>query len=102
MSTRRYTAAHAVLAGRLYVIGGWNLDAQYINSVERYNPLVDRWETVAPMCRSRDGAAACVLHGFIYVFGGNEKREGYMRRKTYSIERYDPGANSWTEVSLIL
>lgn len=89
-----YTSAHAVLSGRLFVIGGSNQKSSFIKSVECYDPSTDEWEIVAPMRHQRQSAAACALNGFIYVFGG---QDGEILLK--SIERYDPREDSWTEAS---
>lgn len=92
MSTPRWLSAHAVVSGRLFVIGGWNDPSGDLRSVERYDPLADEWQTVAPMQNERQAAAACVSGGFIYVFGGSEVWTDSILE---SIERYDPHLDSW-------
>lgn len=98
MSVCREYAAHVVLSGLLYVMGGrgQNLQSGYHNSVELFDPLLDEWKTVAPMLHRRTRATASVCHGFIFVLGGlSSGYEGDLQ----SIEKYDPLQNSWTEVS---
>lgn len=88
-----YSAAHAVLSGRIFVIGGRNNPRNSIESVERYDPSTDEWKRMAPLHHKRQGAVASALNGFIYVFGAKntESRQ--------SIERYDQHEDSWTEAS---
>lgn len=96
MSTLHGAAvAHAVLSGRLFVIGGEDDQGIYLNLVECYDPSTGNWQAVAPMRHERANAAACTSNGLIYVFGGEGESEGVILQ---SIERYDPDKNSWTEV----
>lgn len=96
MSLPRRFSAHVVLSDRLFVIGGNVEQNQNVNSVENYDPLTDKWESVAPMQHIRSGAAACVAKGFIYVFGGWD-----AKHLLQSMERYEPGENTWTKVGCI-
>jgi len=43
----------AVLDGKLYAVGGFNDDDQFLSSVERYDPVTNAWEAVAPMATAR-------------------------------------------------
>eukprot|EP00808_Paulinella_micropora_P026082 g81890.t1 len=63
MLSKRSTCSAAVLQGRLYVMGGYE-DAwkthRYISnlsSVERYDPVVDKWEFVSSMDSKRSRCA---------------------------------------------
>lgn len=98
MSTRRWCPAYAQLSGRLYVIGGRDIEKIRFNSVECYEPLADRWQAVAPMNHGRSNATACALNGLIYVFGGLSGG-GYVFR---SIESYDPDKDLWLKVRSVL
>lgn len=95
MSFARHKAAHTVLSGRLFVIGGDDEQGTDLKSVEHFDPSTNEWQTVAPMRQKRYSPAACVSHGFIYVFGGYG--DGVPLS---SVERYDSRQNSWTEVTL--
>lgn len=88
MSIPRCKSAHVVLSGRLFVIGGSDEDVSRLRSVEYYEPLIDKWQTVAPMLHKRIMLAASTLNGFIYVIGG-EGEGGHLQ----SIERYNPSEN---------
>ncbi|KAL8583538.1 hypothetical protein ACOMHN_054854 [Nucella lapillus] len=50
--------------------GGETKSQQVTDSVERYDPLSDRWAPVAPLPRARADHATCTLNGRIYVSGG--------------------------------
>lgn len=93
MAVARSHATRVILSGRLFLIGGIGDRSRFINSVECYDPLADRWQTLAPLLKRRSAPAACVSNGFIYVFGGG--RYDLVQ----SIERFYPDPKSWTEVS---
>lgn len=93
LAVPRQNAAHVVLAGFLYVIGGDDEQDESLSSVEYYVPLTNEWKAATPMKRKRSFAIAHALNGFIFVLGGMAIRENIQ-----SIERYDPRENSWTEV----
>ena len=54
----RRGAGAAVIGGKLYVAGGFNGNV-VLDSVERYDPLTNRWEALAPMRVARDGLGLC-------------------------------------------
>lgn len=93
MSHPNRYCSHVVLAGRIYVVGGYDEDNHASSSVECYDPLADTWETLAPMNHGRVEPAVIALNGFIYVFGGGHP--------TDRVERFNPEENSWTVVSII-
>lgn len=97
MSTARCFSAHTVLSGSLLVIGGMDEQDRFLNSVEHYVPLTDKWEPVAPMRHGRADALACALNGFVYVNGGRGtvRNTGFLFQ---SIDRYNLRENSWTWV----
>ena len=71
----------------LYAVGGLTSACEALNTVEKYNPLVDMWELVSSMktCRSRVGVA--VLDGRLFAMGGYDglKRLDTVGRFTYSL-----------------
>lgn len=90
----RDSPAHAVLADRLFIIGGRDEQVRYVNSVECYDPSTNEWKMVAPLIVGRFAGAACALNGSIYVVGGHWQR-GFLG----TVERYDPEVNLWTQVN---
>ena len=97
MATPRETHAMAALDGKLYAVGGYNRDDNnddgYLSSVERYDPVTNAWEAVAPMATARQEHAVAVLDGKLYAVGG------YDGGCLSSVERYDPATNAWEEVA---
>ena len=84
--------------GRIWVIGG-TYDNTVLNSIERYDPSSGSWETVSPALNEARccHGAAIAADGSIYVFGG--WRDPFDPVNVQSVERYDPGTNTWGFVS---
>lgn len=73
MPTSRGGMAAAVLGEALYVFGGEGNAAAptgVFDVVERWEPGLNRWTTLAPMNPGRHGTGAASLDGRIYVPGG--------------------------------
>ncbi|MGH7786421.1 MAG: Kelch repeat-containing protein, partial [Candidatus Binatia bacterium] len=74
MPTARSGHAAAVLDGLIVVMGGEVNSANPPNfvfdQVERYDPALDEWTTLAPMAAPRHGIGAATVGGLIYVPGG--------------------------------
>ncbi len=56
-----------------------------------YNSFADEWYQAAPLNISRGGAAAVMLEGHIYVFGGKSINNRILK----NVERYDPVYDVW-------
>ena len=82
----------AELGGRLVVIGG-NDGAAFLNSVECYDPLTDKWTVLPPMSRPRAGIGVAALDGLLYAVGGFD---GVARLDL--VEMFEPRMNAWTNV----
>lgn len=109
ISEKRSSHSASVLAGKLYVVGGKDVtlehyhfqsdeygsermefrDGQtnYLESVERFDPVTGAWETLTPMSQRRSTHVAAVIAGKLYVAGACE--DGW------SVERFDPIQNIW-------
>ena len=79
--------------GKLYVMGGFD-GQNSLSTVERYDPVKNAWEAVAPMSAARDGSAAVVVDGKLYVMGGFDGQN-----ELSSVERYDPARNEWVAMA---
>ena len=56
MATARYALGVAVLDGKLYAAGGEKVEEDEdmpVNTVERFDPVTNGWEAVAPMVTAR-------------------------------------------------
>ncbi|XP_068137443.1 kelch repeat and BTB domain-containing protein 11 [Hyperolius riggenbachi] len=73
------------LDGYLYAIGG-----ECLFTVEKYDPRLDRWSSVAPLPKGAFAVAheATTCNGEIYVSGGT---------LFYRLLKYDPKRNEWQE-----
>ena len=93
----RAAVAAVSLNGYVYAIGGRS-DRRNVNSrqktVERYDPKLNQWSYVCEMNYVRSGACACVLHGQIFVAGGQDL-EGNVVQLT---ECYNPSEDQWRVV----
>lgn len=106
----RQDAAVAVLAGRIYLIGGFGPKDEQMASVLVFEPTFPseearegvagpiishpgEWHYAATMPEPVDHAAAAVLDGYIYVAGG--RIENLVTNKFW---RYDPVEDQWTEL----
>lgn len=92
LNTPRFFACSAVADSEIYVMGGMDSTGHALNSVEKYDPVQNKWSFVAPMLRQREGAAAVTVGDSIYVFGGANGRENLLD----DVEVYSVANNSWT------
>ncbi|XP_064195824.1 kelch repeat and BTB domain-containing protein 11-like [Anguilla rostrata] len=73
------------MEGYLYAIGG-----ECLFTVEKYDPRMDRWTTVAPLPKGAFAVAheATICNGELYVSGGS---------LFYRLLKYDPKRDEWQE-----
>lgn len=84
MPTRRCRAGLAVVAGRVYAVGGFNGSLR-VRTVDVYDAAGDRWSQCASMEARRSTLGVAVLDGCIYAVGGFDGSTGLA-----TAERYDP------------
>jgi len=83
------------MGGFVYVLGGTRVQhSGFSQVVERYDPRVDQWISVAPMLEERADFTSCVLDGCIIVAGGRGRR-----RYLDTCEKYNPETNTWSYIS---
>ncbi len=72
MTTARSEITSAVLYNKLYVIGGFENGHSTVSAVEVYDPIANKWTTVASLPQPLDHAAAAAasFDGKLYVVGG--------------------------------
>src|SRR5712691_75384 len=89
--------------GFLYVIGGGNSGVAQFD-LERYDPVLDAWTTLASMNTARAGAAAAVIDDGIFVIGGRQSTSGPCSGGPYSntVEKYDIDTDTWSAVAPLL
>ncbi len=84
MPTSRANHTSAVVANKIYVIGGRNFRGEE-RTVEEYDPAVDQWTTKYPMPTPRGGMSSAVVNGKIYVIGGRKDNDALA-----TVEEYNP------------
>ncbi len=86
--------------GFLYVIGGEN-SGTVLSDMERYDPVLDSWTTLAPMPTARAGAVAAVIDDGIFVIGGRLSTSGPCSGGPYigTVEKYDVDTDTWSTVA---
>ncbi len=96
MNQARMWPAGGIIAGKLYVAGGWDGEKE-LDSCEVLDLNADtpQWESCAPMTSPRAGAGAAVLVNKLYVFGGGMDEQN----KIETSEAYDPNTDQWGLVS---
>ena len=61
--------------------------------MERFEPKLGKWTTVAPMCTRRKHLGVAVYNNMIYAVGGRDDAT-----ELSSAERYNPQTNIWQPV----
>ena len=92
MKAARGLLGAAALGDRIYVVGGYDDEAEY-DTCEVYDPAADTWADCRPMDVRRGGLALVAVRNNLYAIGGGV--EGYLAFN----ERYDPRLNLWTKVA---
>ena len=97
MSVPRAGIAAVTLEGKIYAIGGSQGPGFTYDLVERYDPALEQWTTVAPLNHARAFAAAASANGNIFVFGGRLDPSTPIE----AVEMYDPEIDAWEDVSIL-
>src|SRR4029078_7320528 len=87
-------AAGAVVNGKFYVMGGDDFN-NGLNTTFIYDIATNAWTTGATLPDSRTNTSATVYNGLISLYGG-VILPGFTTTDT--LLRYDPVANSWTNL----
>ena len=86
-----------VIAGKLYVAGGYDAQGRVTAALHVYDPATNTWAAKARMPTARQEAAAGVLGGKLYVAGGRS-----AAGELSVVEAYDPSTNTWTSTASLL
>ncbi|XP_026870919.2 LOW QUALITY PROTEIN: kelch-like protein 28 [Electrophorus electricus] len=106
-SADKWCFTTAVLFNYLYLIGGYSYRVkrgyEFKMASFRYNPLTNKWVSIAPLIKHRRHFSTAVCGGCIYAVGGwyldslvtpDSSTGMYM-----AVEKYNPWEDSWTFVS---
>ena len=78
----------------VYAVGGRYLGpSQTSDSVERYEPATDTWQTLAPLPTARGGHGLTFAGGRLIAVGGEDASRVYPQ-----VEAFDPAANTWASL----
>ena len=96
----RLKASLVALDGLLYYIGGWNLARGCTcNTVECYDPEMNEWNSCPGLNTSRCKSGCVATEKHIFIIGGattlGQERDSMLS----SVEKFNPGGNSWSYVS---
>ncbi|ARR30599.1 CPXV204 protein [Cowpox virus] len=69
LNDKRIGAAATVVNGRIYVIGGRD-GSNYLNTVESWKPMDNKWRYETPINYKRSSASAVSVNNTIFVTGG--------------------------------
>ena len=87
----RMYASAVTFNNRIYVIGGIDDRGHTLNSVEMYNPDINKWMSLAPMINARFSASATVSGNYIYILGGADSTRHLLDK----VERYSFANDKW-------
>ncbi|WP_455245553.1 Kelch repeat-containing protein [Petrachloros mirabilis] len=95
LPVRLHHAGIGVVAGKLYVIGGYTQAGlstwSPVGTVYAYDPATDRWKEGAPMPTARGALSVTEHDGKLYAIGGYDRKANPS-----AVEVYDPSSNTWT------
>lgn len=89
------SAAAVVLAEQFYLVGGRQVDGGNLAQLQRFDPMTNQWQALAPLPQAQGGLAAAVLDEQLWVFGGEYFTDG---GGVYSeVWVYQAATDSWQE-----
>ncbi|XP_029111609.1 LOW QUALITY PROTEIN: kelch-like protein 6 [Scleropages formosus] len=91
LNNGRWRHKMAVLAGKVYVLGGFN-GTQRHSSVETYDSFHNTWTEAAPLMLSVSSFATASHNNKLYVIGGGPNG----KLATDKTQCFDPCTNKWT------
>ncbi|ESP02986.1 hypothetical protein LOTGIDRAFT_177864 [Lottia gigantea] len=80
--------------GMIYAVGGLTSSGESLSTVERYDPIVDRWKIAEAMSTMRSRVGVAVLEGKLYAIGGNDGAE-----RLNTVEVFEPEKKQWKKVA---
>jgi RNA polymerase sigma factor (sigma-70 family) len=79
------------LNGKIYVIGGLTPPFFGVNTVQEYDPILDKWTRKKDMPTSRGWLSTVAVDGLIYAIGGFQNNQVDYP----TVEVYDPIKDEW-------
>ena len=94
MPTGTVQSAAAVLAGEIYVVGGYNTSGTVLANLQVYNPTTNAWSAGTPLPTATGASSAAVVNNILYVFGGSTSTA-----VTGTVWAYSPKTKTWTSMA---
>ena len=101
---KRTEVAAATVAGKIYVVGGFEqpslgnvLNFAITPTVEEYDPALDRWTTKASMPLGLHHVGIGVVGGRLYIIGGYKQSGLSVWGPVATVYAYDPATDAWSE-----
>jgi len=97
LNTPRNGHGCAELDGGVIVIGGYKAGSGYLSSVEKYDPVSNKWSAFTPLPTTLMTMQVLVWDNDLYVLGGYNGRE--WSKKVFKLKR---GEDTWEELGVTL
>ncbi|MBT2287954.1 hypothetical protein J7E73_02175 [Paenibacillus albidus] len=94
---RRYTDS-SVINGKVYVLGGINGSDNILNTLEVYDPTIEKWVLKKEMPTKRWGLSVTNLNNELYAIGGFVGVASLSVESTPRTEKYNPITDTWLTV----
>ena len=92
MPTPRHHVAVVALDGKLYALGGRGAHDLSLPTVERFDPVTNSWQRMAPIPLGVGDPAAVVTRGRIVVISGGDDIEKWVTPATWD---FNPSTQRW-------
>mmetsp|Transcript_42536 Transcript_42536/g.51665 ORF Transcript_42536/g.51665 Transcript_42536/m.51665 type:complete len:461 (+) Transcript_42536:207-1589(+) len=89
----------AELGGHVYVIGGYGVDYETLDVVEKYDPSTERWSRVESLPDPRGDVGCASMGGSLYLIGGYYSPTWDPDSFQNTNYKYDPTTNQWTKMA---
>ena len=93
MNAPRQEMSVAEVAGKIYVVGGFDEEGQGLRTAEVYDPLLNRWQSIRSLPLPLHHAAAAEVEGRLYLMGGFEGSS--FEIATDRVWEYNPRSDHW-------
>ena len=94
LPSARQEMPHAVIDGKIYVVGGIDGGRLATNVMEVYDPALDLWSPAKALPVSMHHLGLAAANGKLYVLGGYI---GSTFNPSNRVFEYDPATDGWTE-----
>ena len=58
--------------GEIFLFGGWSLDENFVQKVEKYSIALNRWQSIAKIDENQSSYSVCSFMDKVYIMGGEK------------------------------